>query len=60
MLTEYNDSPIVGLPEETFLVPLSENDLDQLEFPSDYSFICDLYFLTQQALYLGFHATFER
>lgn len=42
------------------MVPLGDNEVTELENPEQFSFICDLYFLTQQALYYGMHAMHER
>lgn len=56
---QHGDS-FTGLPDETFLVPLEPNDVDAIETPDQYGFVCDIYFLTHQALYLGMHAAFER
>lgn len=60
VLCLYSCFTFAGLPDETFLVPLGENDVDELETPEQFGFICDLYFLTQQALYYGAHAMHER
>ncbi|XP_067950362.1 ubiquitin conjugation factor E4 A-like [Watersipora subatra] len=49
-----------GVSEETYLVQLDENQVNTIEMPSEYNFICDIFFLTHQSLHLGLHSTFER